>query len=131
MWKKMLCALLSICLLNVASLAQTNEEKLKTKIVNWGLHKSVTVKLKSGEKLQGRITEIKDEFFAVQTEGQATTRQVQFSEVHKLSGHIAWSSQKPRNYLGLAGAIVLATFVTVNLTRSNDRKPQPVIFSGR
>lgn len=133
MLKQMLCILLSIVLLDVASLAQptTKEEQLKTKIVQWGLQKKVTVKLNSGEQVKGRITEIKDEGFTVQTEGQAITRQVPFSEVDKLTGHTDWGSQRTRNYIGLAGALALAAFVAVNLIRSNDRKPQRIIFSER
>lgn len=133
MLKQMLCALLSIVLLITTSLAQTGskEEKLKSKIVQWGLQKMVTVKLNSGEQVKGRITEIKDEGFTVQIEGQTAMRQVPFSDVDKLTGHTDWGSQKTRNYIGLAGAIGLAAFVIVNLTRSNDRKPQRVIFSER
>lgn len=132
MLKKMLCTLLSIVVLINTSLAQagSKEEKLKSKIVQWGLQKTVTVKLNSGEQVKGRITEIKDEFFAIQTEGQATTRQVPFSEVDLLTGHTDWGSQRTRNYIGLAGAIGLAAFVIVNLTRSRDRKPK-IIFSPR
>lgn len=131
MSKNILCALL--CLLNAASLAQTNEEKLKTKIVHWGLHKNVTVKLNSGEKLQGRVAEIKDEFFALQVLNQSpiSMRQIPFREVHKLSGHTDWDAQKARTYIGLAGAILLVVYVAVNLTRSNDRQPKTIIFSGR
>lgn len=135
MLKRLLCALLSITLLNAASFAQTGskEEKLKAKIVHWGLQKNVTVQLKSGEKLQGRVTEIKDDFFAVQIlqQGQIATRQVSFAEIQKLSGHNDWDANKARNYIGLAGAIGLVVFVVVNLTRSNDRKPQSVIFTPR
>ena len=132
MLKQMLCALLSILLLNAASLAQSTakEANLKTKIVNWGLDKTITVNLNSGEKVKGRITEIKDEFFAIQIEGQSTTRQVPFKEIDKLSGHTDWGSQKTRNYIGLVGAIGLAAFVVVNLTRSHDRKPK-IIFATR
>ncbi len=132
MLKKILCTLLSILLLNAVSLAQpgSKEEKLKSKIVQWGLQKTVTVKLNSGEQVKGRITEIKDEFLALQIEGQSTTRQVLFSEVDRLTGHTDWGSQKTRNYIAFVGAIALATFVVINLTRSPDRKPQ-IIFSGR
>ena len=131
--KKTLCALLSILLLNVTNFAQaaSREEKFKAQIVNWGLDKPVTVKLNTGEQIKGRVVEIKNEFFAVQTEGQPTPRQVKFNEVDKLSGHIDWGAQKTRNYLALVGAIGLATFVIVNLARSRDRQPKTVIFSSR
>jgi small nuclear ribonucleoprotein (snRNP)-like protein len=132
MLKKLLCILLTLVLLNAASLAQapSQEEKFKAKIVNWGLEKNVTVKLKTGEQVKGHVTEIKDEFFVVQTAARGTTRQVKFQEIDKLTGHIDWGSQKTRNYIGLVGAIGLATFLVVKLTQSNDRKPK-IIFASR
>lgn len=135
MLKPMLCLLLAIVLLNVQSLAQitSSEEKLKAKIVNWGLQKNVTVQLNSGENLQGRVTEIKDDFFAVQILQQSSiiTRQVAFNEIRKLSGHTNWDATKARNYIGLGGAILGVVVLVVGLSRSNDRKPQPIIFSSR
>jgi small nuclear ribonucleoprotein (snRNP)-like protein len=133
MLKKLLCILLSIGLLKVASLAQATspEVTFKTKIVNWGLEKNVTVKLKTGEQVKGHVTEIKDEFFVVQTAARGTTRQVKFQEIDTLTGHIDWGAQKTRNYLGLVAALGLATYLIVNLTRSRDREPKPIIFSPR
>ncbi|HEX4946287.1 MAG TPA: hypothetical protein VFZ34_06480 [Blastocatellia bacterium] len=135
MLKKMLCTLLSLLLFNVVNLAQTTsqEEKFKAKIVHWGLQKIVSVQLKSGEKLQGRVTEIKDDFFAVQLlqQGNITTRQISFTDVQKLSGLNEWDANKARTYIGLAGAILGVVVLVVGLTRSNDRQPKTVIFSSR
>jgi sRNA-binding regulator protein Hfq len=133
MLKKMLCVWLSICLLNGLSLAQsvTKEEQFRTKVVNWGLHKTVTVRFNSGKQVKGRITEIKDEFLTLQIEGQSNLCPVRFSEIDKLSGHLNWGSQKTRNYVGLIGAMALATFVVVKITQSNDRTPKTIIFSRR
>lgn len=126
----LLIQVLLIALLPFHLLAQPNEEKLKTQIVNWGLNKTVTAKLKSGAKLQGRVTEIKDEFFVLEVvqQGQSQMRQMQFSEIDKLSSPFTWDAQKSRAYIGLAGAIVLAGFVITNLVRSKDRKPKTIVF---
>jgi small nuclear ribonucleoprotein (snRNP)-like protein len=132
MTKKILCLLLSCALLDVTSFAQTNDpvEKFKAQIVNWGLEKPVTVKLKTGEQVKGRVVEIKDDFFAVLLKTQATPRPVKFNEIDKLTGHIDWGATRTRNYIGLISAIGLAAFVAINLTRSRDREPK-VIFSSR
>ncbi len=132
MLHKTLCTMLSLLLLNLMSFAQTSPEveKLKAQIVNWGLEKPVTVKLKSGAQVKGRVVEIKDEFFAVLTKAQATPRQVKFDDIDRLSGHIDWGATRTRNYIGLVSAIGLAAYVIVNLTRSRDRDPK-VIFSSR
>ncbi len=131
MLKKLLGALLSILLLNVTSLAQptSNSEKLKSKIINWGLQKNVTVKLKNGEKVEGRIAEITDAYFAVQgvVAAQVTTRKVNFSEVHNVSGKGDTDVVKVRQYVSLGTAVLFAVLAVVNLSKSTDR-PKTIIF---
>lgn len=86
---------LLLCMLFILpSFAQTNnkqlekETKLKQKIVAWGTNKTVAVKLKSGEKLEGRIAEIKDNLFAVQflEKDKVTSREIPYSNLDKISG---------------------------------------------
>ncbi len=131
MLKKLLSALLSICLLDGASLAQTTsqEEKLKSKIINWGLQKNVTVNLKNGEKVEGRIAEITDAYFAVQgvDAGQVTTRKVNFSEVHRISGQGETDVRKVTQYVALGSMVLLAVLAVVYLSKSNDR-PKTIVF---
>lgn len=85
----------ALCLLLLAApaLAQTatadaaKEEALKKRVVEWGTNKNVNVKLKSGEKVKGRIAEISDEHFAVQfvEKGKVTSREVRYSEIKGIS----------------------------------------------
>lgn len=131
MLKKMLCALLSILLLNLTSLAQTTskEEKLKSKIINWGLQKNVTVRLKNGEQVEGRIAEITDAYFAVQgvDAGQVTTRKVNFSAVHRISGKGETDVRKVAAYVSLGTSVLFAVLAVVQLSKSNDR-PKTIVF---
>lgn len=72
---------------NFAFAKQPKEVKLKQKIVEWGTNKNVSVKLKSGSKIDGRIAEIKDTNFVVQLveNGQVVTREISYSDVDKIS----------------------------------------------
>ena len=112
--------------------AQSKEEKLKNKIINWGLNKNVTVKLINGEKVEGRIAEIKDEYFTVQglPLGQVTTRQVKFSEVHSISGKGETDVRKVTQYFALGSAVLFTVLAVVSLSKSNDR-PKTIVISGR
>lgn len=131
MLKKMLCALLSVLLLNVASLSQTTgtAAKLKSKIINWGLQKNVTVRLKNGEQMEGRIAEITDAYFAVQgvDAGQVTTRQVNFSEVHRIASKGETDVRKVAAYVSLGTSVLFAVLAVVQLAKSNDR-PKTIVF---
>ena len=66
----------------------TQEEKLKKRIVEWGTNKNVSVRLRSGEKLEGRIAEIRDNLFSIQivNKGQITSREVSYGDVKKIQG---------------------------------------------
>lgn len=131
MLKKLLCVWLSVLLLNVASLAQTarQEEKLKSKIINWGLQKNVTARLKTGETVEGRIAEITDSYFAVQgvQTGQVATRQVKFSDVHRISGKGETDVRKVAQYVSLGTGVLFAVLAVVSVTKSNNR-PKTIVF---
>ncbi len=79
------------------------EAKLKQKIVEWGTNKNVAVKLKSGEKLEGRIAEIKETLFAVQfvDKDKVTAREISYSDVDKLSGKDGGKAGKVVGYTAL------------------------------
>ena len=64
----------------------TRHEELKKRVVDWGTNKNVSVKLNSGEKVEGRIAEITDGYFSVQlvSQGQVTSREVRYDEVKSL-----------------------------------------------
>lgn len=84
-----------ICALGLGNvLAQTKttspekQAKFKKQVVEWGTNKQVSVKLNSGAKIEGRVAEIQNDFFAVQSvskEGQVASQQVNFSDINKLS----------------------------------------------
>ena len=131
MLKKCFLIMLSTSLLfvSVPSFAQSKEEKLKTKVINWGLKKNVTVKLKNGEQAEGRIAEIADAYFAVQgvNAAQITTRKINFSEVHSISGKGETDMRRVTQYVALGGAVLFAVLAVVNLSKSNNR-PKTIIF---
>lgn len=131
MWIKSLVVLVSASLLFTpcASLAQSKEEKLKSKIINWGLQKNVTVKLKNGEQVEGRIAEITDTYFAVQgvDAGQVTTRKVTFSAVHSISGKGETDVRKVTQYVALGSMVLFTVLAVVHLSKSNDR-PKTILI---
>jgi translation initiation factor IF-1 len=92
------------------------ETKLKQKIVEWGTNKNVAVKLKSGEKIDGRIAEIKDDLFTVQlvAKDKVTARELHYGDVDKISEKNGGKAGKIAGYtvLGvLAGVGVMFLIV--------------------
>lgn len=71
------------------TLAQSSpDEKLRNRVVEWGTNKQVNVKLHSGEKINGRIAAIQNEYFEIQSaakDGKITTQQINYSNINKLS----------------------------------------------
>ena len=122
MLKQTLCLLL--CALFVTpSLAQTNnkqlekEAKLKQRIVAWGTNKNVAIKLKSGEKLEGRIAEIKDDLFAVQfvDKDKVTSREFRYSDVDKISSKDGGKAGRVVGYTALGVLAGVGVFFLVVL----------------
>jgi hypothetical protein len=108
---------------NFAFAKQPKEVKLKQKIVEWGTNKNVSVKLKSGSKIDGRIAEIKDTNFAVQLveNGQVVTREISYSDVDKLSVKGNAGRVAGRTALGVlagVGAIFVMLFVIYAVSES-------------
>lgn len=119
-----------ICaLLVVTSVAQTNnkqlekETKLKQKIVEWGTNKNVSLKLKSGEKLVGRISDIKDNQFALQLvdKDKVTSREFRYNEVDKISGKEPGKAGKVVGYtaLGVLAGLGALLLISVAVYASN------------
>jgi hypothetical protein len=69
--------------------AQSKSEiKFKRQIFEWGLNQKIKLRLRSGEKLEGRITEVKPDSFALQfvsTSGQINSREIGYNDLDKLS----------------------------------------------
>ncbi|HZS05645.1 MAG TPA: hypothetical protein VFD58_12465 [Blastocatellia bacterium] len=65
---------------------QSQEEQYKKQVVDWGTNKPVSVRLKSGDRVEGRIAGIRDDVFTVQMveKGKVTSRDVRYSEVRSL-----------------------------------------------
>ncbi len=59
----------------------------KAKVVSWGTNKQVNIQLFSGEKIGGRIAEIKDDLLIVQLaeNGQIVSREVPYENIKKIS----------------------------------------------
>lgn len=122
-------ALLLCLLLVVPSLAQTNnqqqekETKLKQKLVEWGTNKNVAVKLKSGEKIEGRIADIKDELFVVQLvdKDKVTSRDIAYSTVDKISAKDGGKAGKVAGYtaLGVLAGVGVVLLVMVGIWANN------------
>lgn len=57
--------------------------KLKKRVVEFGTNKIAAVQLKSGEKVTGRVSEIRDDAFVVQSadKGQITSRDLKYDDV--------------------------------------------------
>ena len=122
-------ALLLCLLLVVPGLAQTNhqqqekETKLKQKLVEWGTNKNVAVKLKSGEKIEGRIADIKDENFVVQLvdKDKVTSRDIAYSTVDKISAKDGGKAGKVAGYtaLGVLAGVGVVLLVMVGIWANN------------
>jgi hypothetical protein len=128
MLKQMLSLLLCL-LLVIPGTAQTSdkqlvkETKLKQQLIEWGTNKIVAVKLKSGEKLEGRIAEIKDDVFAVQfvEKDKITAREIRYNEVNKLSAKDGGKAGKVVGYtaLGVLAGVGVMFLVVLGIWARN------------
>ncbi|HEX4946288.1 MAG TPA: hypothetical protein VFZ34_06485 [Blastocatellia bacterium] len=102
---------------NFAFAKQSDEAKLKQKIVAWGTNKTVSVKLKSGSKIDGRLADIKDISFAVQLveNGQVTTREINYSDVQNISAKGDTSGAKIAGWIVLGAAAAVGTLFLIGL----------------
>lgn len=100
---------------------QAQEAKHKKRIVEWGTNKNVSVKLKSGSKVDGRIAEIKDENFVVQLveNGQVVSRDVRYSEVDKLSAKGETSGGQVAGFIVIGALAALGTLLLIGLALSD------------
>jgi len=94
------------------------EAKYKRQIVEWGTNQNITVKLGSGEKIEGRLSEIREDSFSVQLvqQGQIEARTVRFSEIHGLSKRGGHQAGKIVGYTVLGGLSALGILAIVAFT---------------
>ena len=109
--------------LATATKQEAQEAKHKKRIVEWGINKNVSVKLKSGSKVEGRIGEIKDANFSVQLleNGKVINRDISYSEIDKISGKDGGKVGKVIGYsaLGVLAGVGILTLVMVAVYANN------------
>ncbi len=91
--------------------------KNKQKIVAWGTSKKVSVKLKLGGKIDGRITTLNDAIFSIQLveNGQVVNRDINYSDVDKIVGKGETSGAKITGWVVLGTLAALGTLVLIGL----------------
>lgn len=118
-----LCGLMIFAPAAQTALAQTKaEEKIRHRVVELGTNKSVSVKLKSGEKITGRIAEIRDDAIAVQSveNGKILTREIQWATIDKISErNSAEKMRKIGGFIALGAAMMLVTIIIVGLSQTD------------
>lgn len=98
---------------------QAQAEKIKQKVEDLGVLKEVTVKLRSGEKLKGRISEIHHDTFSLKLEDPTQTipRDISYAEVKSISGKHNGGGQVAYRVLfgpaGIGGAVLLGVLVAI------------------
>ena len=110
--------------LAAATKQEAQEAKYKKRIVEWGTNKNVSVKLKSGSKIEGRIADIQDAFFAIQSvtkDGKVATREIVYSDVNKVSGKDGGKVGKVIGYtaLGVLAGVGVVVMITLAVWANN------------
>ena len=102
---------------NPAAAQSSQAESLRRKVIGWGVNKPFVVKLKSGSKIDGRVAEIKDMNFVVQLveNSQVVTREINYSDVDKISGKGGTSGGKIAGWIVLGAAAAFGTLVLIGL----------------
>lgn len=97
------------------ALAQSSpDEKLRHRVVEWGPNKAIAIQFKSGEKINGRIAEIKDDVLTIQflEQGKIITRDFRWSAIKKVSLQKS-TEDKVRKTSGFIALGLLATIAVV------------------
>lgn len=135
MFRQVLSLILATVLMSGVALpqsfAQTNnsfqikEEEVKKRVVEWGTNKNVSIKLKSKEKIKGRISEIKEDHFTVQfvekKTSQITSHDVNYADVKEISAKGDGSAGKTIAYAAIgAAAGLIATVLIIYAVAGGD-----------
>lgn len=116
-----LSALLLLTALVNPTFAQSSKaESLRRKVIEGGTNKPIAVKLNSGEKLKGRVAEIKFDTLALQfvEQGKIVTRELRWDDLNKVS--LDSKDEKARKIGGFIALGVLATLAIVVVVVLND-----------
>lgn len=113
----------------VPTLAQTKiasaekQAEFKKRVVDWGTNKQINVKLHSGEKISGRLAEIQDQYFAVQAvskDGKVVSRQINYSDINKLSAKANAGNIVGYTALGVLAGVGVVVIVTIAMIAANE-----------
>lgn len=79
----------------------------KAKVVSWGTNKQVNVQLFSGEKISGRIADIKDDLLIIQLaeNGQIVKRDVPYENIKKITDVVGSGKVAGYTALGVLAGI--------------------------
>ena len=107
-------------LLTPASAQSAQAQSLRRKVIEWGTNKPITAQLKTGEKLKGRIAEIKFDTLAIQLleQGKIVTRELPWDDLNKIS--LNSKDEKARKISGFIAIGVLVTIAVVIGIALND-----------
>ena len=105
---------------NPAVAQSSQAESLRRRVIEWGVNKPITAQLKTGEKLKGRIAEIKFDTLSVQLleQGKIVTRDLRWDEMNKVS--LDSKDEKARKIGSFIAIGVLATLAVVIVVALND-----------
>lgn len=83
----LIALILFIAPVHRAMAQSSHSDSLRRQVIEWGANKPIAVQLKSGEKLKGRIAEIKTNTLDVQLleQGKIVTREFRWDDLQKVS----------------------------------------------
>lgn len=112
--------MLLTALINPAFAQSSQAGNLRRKAIEWGANKPVTAKLSSGEKVKGRIAEIKFDTLALQLveQGKIVTRELRWDELNNVT--LDSKDEKARKIGSFIALGVLATLAVVVVVALND-----------
>ncbi len=116
----LLAAALFVLAANPAFAQFSKAESLRRKVIEWGANKPVTAKRSAGEKVKGRIAEIKSDTLALQfvEQGKIVTRELRWDDLNNV--RLDSKDEKARKIGGFIAIGVLATLAIVVVVALND-----------
>ena len=102
--------LLFTAFVNPTFAQSSKAESLRRKVIEGGTNKPLAVKLHSGEKVKGRVAEIKFDTLALQMveQGKIVTRELRWDDLNQVT-----LDSKDKKARKIGGFIVLGVFVTL------------------
>lgn len=85
----------------------------KRMVVQLGVGEHIMVKVSPTKKVRGYISEIHDDYFVIQPDGQASALQVPYSSIHKVNKNLSFGATIAI-LVGIAAAVVLILVLSGN-----------------